>query len=83
MLDCPVALVIVCSKRETAGRFTKRFSAGVQDQVSPAVYHRHPSQLAPGHQAGQGTDEFVRARGHGRVGHQAGGGTSRPGPLGR
>jgi hypothetical protein len=37
VLDCPVALVMVCSSRATAGRFTKRFSAGVQDQVTPAV----------------------------------------------
>jgi hypothetical protein len=37
VLDCPVALVMVCSRRGTAGRFTKRFSAGVQDQVTPAV----------------------------------------------
>jgi hypothetical protein len=37
VLDCPVALVMVCSSRGTAGRFTKRFSAGVQDQVTPAV----------------------------------------------
>jgi hypothetical protein len=37
VLDCPVALVMVCSRRATAGRFAKRFSAGVQDQVTPAV----------------------------------------------
>jgi len=37
VLDCPVALVMVCSSRATAGRFAKRFSAGVQDQVTPAV----------------------------------------------
>jgi hypothetical protein len=37
VLDCPVALVMVCSRREVARRFTKRFSAGVQDQVTPSV----------------------------------------------
>jgi len=28
---------MVCNRRATAGRFAKRFSAGVQDQVTPAV----------------------------------------------
>jgi hypothetical protein len=37
VLDCPVALVMVCSRREVARRFMKEFNAGVQDQVTPAV----------------------------------------------
>jgi hypothetical protein len=37
VLDCPVALVMVCSRREVARRFVKEFNAGVQDQVTPAV----------------------------------------------
>jgi hypothetical protein len=37
VLNCPVALVMVCSRREVARGFVKEFNAGVQDQVTPAV----------------------------------------------